>query len=428
MKKWQENNLFLSEKRYFRNLKRTRRKKRRKQNVYENYESIPITLLSSACNRHWSGSNKISVHMNKQFTVIENPCATIDTFLQFAEASRSRKIWKIQFDHSDIENVDLAAESILDFIATEMRRETRSRRKKIEISGKFPNDKSLTRFLRVVGIIKNLGVKHEYLSKNEEGKLEIFQARNKKHGSKGSASDADYKDIIVRKFVDHVDKCLATKNKLLTPAAKGKLVKYTGEIIDNVEEHTDIEDWTIVGYLDTLTDNQVCEIAIYNFGKTIAESFMELAMDSYARSEVQPYVERHRKSGFFTENWSEEDLLTLIALQGKISSKNKNKFDDRGNGTIELINFFQQIHAECSSDKGGCAKMSILSGKTHIFFDGKYSLIQDDNGRNIIAFNAANDLNQLPDKKYITNLGDLYFPGTTISIKFPLGKTNLPED
>ena len=75
----------------------------------------------------------------------------------------------------ELEKVDLAAESILDFIAIEMERELKSRRKKIGISGRLPKDKYLNRFLRVIGIIKNMRIKHEYLAKEDDDKLEVLK-------------------------------------------------------------------------------------------------------------------------------------------------------------------------------------------------------------------------------------------------------------
>jgi len=64
--------------------------------------------------------------------------------------------------------------------------------------------------------------------------------------------------------------------------------------------------------------------------------------------------------------------------------------------------------------------MAILSGRTHILFDGSYSLEPGADGLNIIAFNRENDLNLKPDPKYFTDLGGAAFPGTAVCVRFAL--------
>ncbi len=397
------------------------------KNYVKTYHSIPIDLLTKHSSKRWGGSKEIMVRIPSTFSVIKNPKNTVETFLQFSEAARSARVRKIFFDHSELKDVDLAAESVLDLIAIEYEKENKTRRKKLAIGGAYPKDQSLKRYLRAIGIVKNLDIKHEFLPSEEEEKLKTFQMRNKKLARAHSVSDADYKERAVADFVKHIDECLHSRNKKLTPEAKTALSLYTGEILDNVEEHTDIDDWTIVGYLDTSSSSKICEIAIFNFGKTFAETFKTLPNDSFARAEITPYLDAHRKKGLFGKHWHEDDLLTLVALQDNISSKNKKAEDDRGTGTVQLIEFFQRIHSEWTSQSNKHALMCILSGNTHILFDGKYHMSPDHSGRMIIAFNANNDLNDEPDKSCITNLGETFFPGTIISIVFSLQDTQTEE-
>ena len=87
-----------------------------------------------------------------------------------------------------------------------------------------------------------------------------------------------------------------------------------------------------------------------------------------------------------------------------------------------MIEFFEKMHNEYSDGKTH-ANMSIMSGNTHILFDGTHTLTDHENGRKVIAFNSDNDLKQPPDPDYVKNLGKVHFPGTIISIKFRLDKT-----
>ena len=124
---------------------------------------------------------------------------------------------------------------------------------------------------------------------------------------------------------------------------------------------------------------------------------------SFAYQAVSPYVEKHRASEFFASGWDEKNLLTLVALQGDVSSKNTSEDDTRGNGTVEMIEFFDKISHELSPSDSS-PEMAIISGSSHIRFDGTYSLGDDDSERKVIAFNQPNDLNHPPDKEYVSNL------------------------
>jgi len=94
--------------------------------------------------------------------------------------------------------------------------------------------------------------------------------------------------------------------------------------------------------------------------------------------------------------------------------------DDRGTGTVQLIEAFQQLHRECAAGDTQEPSMAIISGSTHILFNGKYRMEKDSNGRHIIAFNEKNDLNDPPDEDCVTRLGDVAFPGTIVSLQFNL--------
>ena len=189
----------------------------------------------------------------------------------------------------------------------------------------------------------------------------------------------------------------------------------------NAEDHPGFADWTIQGYLDNSLDTPICEIAIFNFGKSIAETLKELPSNSYTWLQVDPYVKLHNGRNFFSKTWSQSDLLTLIALQGHVSSKNNDLEDTRGQGMGDLIDFFQRMHNDCAPESRSKAKMVVLSGGTYILFDGKYQMRESTTHGRVIAFNAENDLHSKPDPAYVRSLESFHFPGTVISIRFPLG-------
>ncbi len=367
--------------------------------------------------------NKHTVSIPPSFSLIKNPNPSLQAIFRLAVVSAERKLRLVMFDHSQVTDIDLAAESILDFIALEISSESNSRKRRTMLfQGVLPTEPRLQRFFQSIGILKNLKISGSSLSEKDLNKLHFFIQLRKRCTHVYSTSRVSNKEKITKQLVDYVDGCVLANNFQLSNSGKEKLTQYTGEILDNIEEHAESVRWNVVGYLDNADKKRLCEIVIFNFGSTIAETFFELPMESWARSQVVPYVKEHSRRSFFGTNWTEENLYTLAALQGSISSKNKSSSDARGQGTVELISFFQRLHKQCNY--AGETEMAILSGKTHVYFDGKYQMKKDQNGRFVIAFNKDNDLRFPPDEKYVTNL-NCFFPGTAICIRFPMAKVNL---
>jgi hypothetical protein len=393
------------------------------------YSSFFVDTLSAASSVEPTyQKSAVSIKIPAVFSLIDNPVDSVKTILSLAAVGRTRRrIHYVNIDHSKMKKVDLASESVLDLIAIEMEREAKARKRKLSFSGFYPSEPSLKRYIRAIGIIKNLDVKHEFLSQEQENSLHIFRMRNKRLAKSVSVGSLDYKDRAVKDFVDHINDCLREIGRELLPEAIGTLSEYTSEILDNAEEHAGTDDWTIVGYFDGEHEAKLCEIAIFNVGASIADTFNALPEDSYAWNAISGYVNAHRTGGFFSADWDKDDLLTLAALQGDISTKNESGEDHRGQGTVEIIHFFQQVYRECLGFSNGCARMSVLSGSTHIFFDGKYEMKPDASGRNVIAFNTNNSLLEPPDGKYVKSLRPIRFPGTIISIRFPMQDSQTKE-
>lgn len=420
---------FLHKKRSDNAIEKRSKEKKTPPNNREKYCSPIIDYWANTCmltSDH--DRSRFDIRIPKIFSIMDAPADTLNVISKLAAAARTgKKIHKVTFDHSRMSNHDLAAETLLGLIAKEFERESLSRNRKLKISGQFPRNENLVREIRAIGLIKDLDVKHEQLHKEQEGKLQIFTMCNKNVAAKVTSGAAKYNEIAAKRFVDHVNKCLENINKELTPDAVDLLAVYAGEILANADEHGGLGNWNIRGYFDGAQDQRICEIVVFNFGKTIAETFLALAPDSYAFQAILPYIEKHMEQGFFTPNWSKESLITLAALQGDISSKNKDKNTDRGQGTVEMIEFFQKIHKECSTEGSPSAKMAILSGNTHILFDGKYAMCKAPDGRKVIAFNHENSLFSPPDSSYVRTIGPRKFPGTIISIKFSLEKTQMQD-
>ncbi|MFM0060611.1 hypothetical protein PQR64_33810 [Paraburkholderia phytofirmans] len=354
------------------------------------------------------------------FSIIDDPVTALQVILSFAKLARDNRLRSIEIDHSRMQVCDLAANAVLDLVASELSTEARQRGSKIRFFGRYPIPTHLKRFVQCIGIVKQLSIAHEVPSPEEKNGVRIFDKRKRHYHDPIDPTQADFKSRVAVDFVDHINGCLNDHGRALTPAAVHKLCVYIGEILGNAEDHAGFEDWTIQGYLDNAVDTPMCEIAIFNFGASIAETLSGLPADCYTWRQISSYVLMHRGAKLFRVGWRERDLLTLIALQGNVSSKNHSEKDTRGQGTVDLIEFFQKVYEECAKDSRESAKMAILSGSTHILFDGKYRLGGSSARGKVIAFNAENTLYKQPDSSYVRSLGALKFPGTIISIRFPL--------
>lgn len=368
--------------------------------------------------------HRVRITLPQKFSIIDYPEITLDAVCDIARQMRAERLGSLFLDFAKVSLSDLGANALLDVLVDELTTQAKQTKRRIRWRGTYPTDVGHRRFLKAMGVIKRLKIEHEYPTKDEEAKLALYNTRSKHYLRAAKPRELDQKGRVTVRFADHINTCLRSVGLELTEIARGQLCQYVSEIIDNAEEHSHMLDWTIQGYLDTHLTVPMCEIVIFNFGRTIANSLEELSPGSYTRQQIKKYIDMHEKSGFFQPKWRKEDLLTLIALQGNVSSKNENVTHTRGNGTVDLIAFFQKMHEECSFGNGvESARMAIVSGSTFILFDGKYKMAPNNRGIEVIAFNADNDLCQRPDSTYVRPLDGVEFPGTLISIKFPLKST-----
>lgn len=400
--------------------KQRKAQKYRAKSIQSEYVSPFISRITGV-EKEFSNSKRkkrISISIPRCFSVIENPRGTLEALISFLEETRINDTREYYFDHSSMKTYDLAAEVILDFFATELSNERNSlhRKKKTSIAGACPTDDTIDRFIRGVGIIDKLGDERDKLKKKDKDKLVVFSQKSTAYIEEVTSGASSLEENVNRDFVKHINDCLEKGGLKLNARGEQKLGEYVGEVLDNIREHSNEYNWHFASYLDTASDKQNCEIALFNFGQTFVQSMLN------SKPYTQRIIAKHLEDLPPISEADKECLLTRLALQMNISSKNENEKTSRGQGTIKLIEFFQKVYESAQSlgrySSEQC-KMAILSGATHILFDGKYKIYFDE-GLSCIAFNKENSLTKPPDKDYVKNLPRA-FPGTVISIKFPLG-------
>ena len=357
------------------------------------------------------------------FSILDEPHDTLRSIYAFMrKLLRYKKVNSISVIYEGTKHFDLSAEIIFDCLLSEA---ISVYEKKADVFGNYPQGDKWRRFIKSMGIIEELDIKHEMLKKQELDELRVFKESSRKTASKTTDKGKNYFDEVTMKFIDHINACLAHLKKRLSDGARSNLSQYVSEILDNIFEHSGMDLWTMAGYLDTKDKDLTCEVAIFNFGDTFCESFDKMDRSSPTSTNLAKYIGLHGKK------FTRENLTTVYSLQGNVSSKNTSVDATRGMGTIEFIKFFEGIHTELqqSYHTDYESKMAILSGSTCISIDKHCRLQQEsaESSRRIIPFNSSGSLYDPPDKHYVQHMEDIHFPGTIIAIRFNLSKSMTTE-
>lgn len=344
------------------------------------------------------------IHFPKRFSFIEAPNEAIDVLNHLVRVGLLKRTQTIALLQDACQLIDHGAESAATAMALQLRG-----RLGIQFRGTFPKAEDQNEIIHATGLPRMLKLDLP----TPDGFITFPLRRGRQSGSRATVSSQ--KEIEAGNVTKHVHECLGQYGWGLTAGAKEYLSSLIGEVLDNAEEHSGRPDWWIAGYLRKRSETKHGDyhLTIFNLGKTLSESLQELPPGSELRRGIESLVRKHR-GGLFSTSWTEENLWTLYALQGGVS-----RFEgDRGNGTVQMIHFFERIGQQ-KSGKGGPI-MCLVSGRTQILFDGKYEMkyqrTRAGEKRFIIAFNKTNDLGRKPDSNCVRNL-DRYFPGTLISLR-----------
>lgn len=374
-----------------------------------------------------------TISLPKSFCFIENPESVLKTIYKSVKVYTVSQTKFIKINHANVENYNLTAEVLLGIAIQKSQQFSRINGLKKRVSGTFPINDDHRQLVNSIGIVREINGHTKIRLPFSTDKQHLF-SRNSINYQRPAASSIDDKAAASRLFANHVDDCINDLGYCLTKDARDFLMKCLSEVLDNAERHSSIlkndYNWHIRGYLNHNSKDKNFEISIFNFGMKMADSFLSLDKDSFAFKSVSSYIER------FSKTHDEQLLCTVAALQHRASSKNEDEYDTNGQGTVVLIQFFETLYDSfiACGESSLAPAMSIVSGNTHILFDGTYRLKDVCEGSDtgdekfVIAFNEQNTLECGPDKRYVRLMKDCYFPGVAISIRFPLKSEGIFED
>ena len=350
--------------------------------------------------------NIVIIEIPSIFSLITNPEESIQTLKKIFTAIQNEKVQELFLDYSKCEELGLCASSVTDIIILNGIKYRRIINKPLNTRGNVPKSKEAREIFIISGLVKHLGISK--IENKNTVRLDII-----KNEEQGKMTD---------KIIQYYDKCLNTQNYQLTAQGKSKFAHMIGEVLDNVNQHAgELATWYASGHFNIDKDRKdgKCRLVLFDFGDSIYEGLNREDTTEYTKKLLRDKTKEHYN--IFNKKWNEEPLWMLYVLQYNVSRKRVNVEDDRGKGTIKLINNFMHIGKNMEGNK---PIMAILSGNGYILFDSTYTLKEkmvNDKLIPIIAFNEENDLSKKPDSKYVKRI-DENFPGTMISMEFYLDK------
>lgn len=355
---------------------------------------------------------KAIIRIPEIFSFSENVDETIKVLKNIYYCSMHPKIQELKLDYSKCKKLSLGASCVTDIIALNTLKYRERMNNPLHLKGTYPDMKEEAFEIFVIsGLVKH---------------LKIVNVENKNVKSLDIITNGE-QSYIGEAIIKYYDDCLKTKGYSLSPIGKSKLSQMITEVIDNVGEHAgELASWYTQGHYTIGTESNPGKfrLVLFNFGDTIYEGLKRNSSSNYTKKILNNATRKHKKKNLFGTSWNEEVLWNLFSLQYKISRCNYTDKNDRGVGTIDLIESFLGLGQTIEDIK---PIMSIVSGKSNILFDGTYQISSlSKKGYNVptIAFNKENNLFQKQDERYVKALKNS-FPGTIIDMEFYIDRKHL---
>lgn len=379
-------------------------------------------------NEKWFGSGSVKyldkdvqMEIPKIFSISENPKTSIAFLKQLYEILMTEHIKTICFDYLKCEHLGFSASVIMDVIILAVDDYRTKKEIQCNYVGNVPLEKRSKEILLASKLPYYLQSESEL--KVNEKKIERFELVSGCHSEK---DDEKIGGTVATNLTLYFDRCLTTQKMFLKNDGKSFMSTMFGEVLDNCEIHGgENATWYTQGHYQIYEDKQIGEMQLIflSFGDTIYEGLKQEASEE-TRQRLEYMMRKHQE--LLTDNWNEETIYTVLALQAGISrlrDKDIEGYEYRGSGTVSMIEQFYNIGKTCNAEE---PSMVIVSGHTMIKFDDKYKMKREtfvddkvfgNTKSRIIAFNDENDIYKPADSKNVQYMKE-YFPGTIISLKF----------
>jgi len=232
------------------------------------------------------------------------------------------------------------------------------------------------------------------------------------------------KGWICTKIRDFVDMSLKASNVKLNSDSRNSLDNLMGEILNNAEDHSELNNFYVDGVSFKEYDDEgktiiELNLAIVNFGFSIYEG-LEGTKEQNSRiyGFLNDLYNTHEDQFTKRKSFSKESLFTLYALQEGVS---RFKFErkSRGTGTMSFIRAFISLGSLGTESPEHLSKLNILSGKANVKCDNVFAPFPTGAGERVrhrLSLNKEKDLKILPDQNYLVT-NESSFPGTLLQVK-----------
>lgn len=348
------------------------------------------------------------IELTPSFSITNNPVETINILKKLSSVFYNNNNLSLTITCNKTIDIDMSALIILDLLIVRGSKYLSKKGFRCQIDGDLPIDSDMRELFVYSGLPKHLNLLN---NNGYNPKIEILDPFIVENDS----------NLETSRIIDYYNSCLKKNGYQLNDKGKIYFYELINEIVDNAKIHSDIKDMHYCGgfYSDRTKKGQ---LSIISFGNSMYESLNCDLTDDIIKEKITKYIGFQKK--FYDFSYSEESSWTVYALQYKVSRYNNKSNPDRGTGTIKFMESFMQMGKKANNEN---PKMSLLSGNTHILFDGKYNLKEENfNGANIkvIAFNDNNNLKEKPNKDYVKHISEK-FPGVIINIEFFVDKNYL---
>jgi hypothetical protein len=216
---------------------------------------------------------RVIIPIPEKFSFLSNPTSVVDILYSLMNLADRHGFDEVWFDHSECKELGVCASITADLVIVALRDKWRRTGRNIRFGGTYPSDPRVAEILRATGVIKHLQVAGHILDDPKYIHFPLLVGIKKDP----KARDTSDHERAAQKVAEYFDSCLRIQEMRLASAGFREITKMLGEVLNNAEEHSGTDKWYIFGYMIQEKEGfGRCNIAIFNFGKTIYQTLEEL--------------------------------------------------------------------------------------------------------------------------------------------------------